>query len=108
MTTKQTDSGEVENMHIFGGSRKKKYVLASIALVVALGAGFYLFIFGEKDAIETNTQEKQTASEPQTAEPAKDPINLQPELDKWLGQNTGTYSVVMRDLDNGEVAARHR
>lgn len=89
---------------------RRKFLRYLLLLAILLGAGWVVKDRLKDDSVTetTNQQSSKTAtSENQAQQPARPTVNLQPVLDDWLAKNSGTYSVVVRDLDADKIVAAH-
>lgn len=85
--------------------RSTKIIFVLLALIVlAVGATYYK----NKQGQNTNLTSPQTATKQiSSPEQNKAPINLQPIIDSWVSQQTGTSSIVVYDLQTNKYTASY-
>ena len=83
----------------------KKSLLAILIILLVSVLIFGLFLL-RPDSQQSPPPEKPTTPVAAPKQPQPQ-IDLQPPLDKWLQNNSGTYSVVMLDANSGQTVATH-
>lgn len=81
-------------------------IAVSAVAVIIVGIVVALLLTGQQQS-PTNQPEQPATSEPTEPSSAKQPIDLQFAVDQWTSIISGTAGVMIYDLDNKIVVARH-
>lgn len=88
-------------------SKRIPWLVAAV-LVLCIAGAAYWFLGRNNSANNTRESQQQTSETvPQEEQPAYEPINLQPVINKWVSKYSADYHIAVYDLQSGTIIGQN-